>query len=101
VRTTLTLDDDVAALLSRLQRTQRKSLKQLVNQALREGLRHMNASAPRRKRYQTGGADLGRCLIGNLDDVAETLAVAEGEKLQMILVDANLSGKAGDEGRHS
>ena len=79
MRTTLSLDDDVAALLSRLQRTQKKSFKQLVNQALREGLKHMNASAPRRKRYQTGGADLGRCLIGNLDDVAEALAVAEGE----------------------
>jgi hypothetical protein len=82
MRTTLTLDDDVAALLSRLQRTQKKSFKQLVNQALREGLKQMNASAPRRKHYQTGGSDLGRCLIGNLDDVAEALAVAEGERFK-------------------
>ena len=79
MRTTLTLDDDVASLLSRLQKTQKKSFKQLVNQALREGLKQMRSSAPRRKRYQTAAVDLGRCLVGNLDDVAEVLAVAEGE----------------------
>ncbi len=79
MRTTLTLDDDVAALLSRLQRSQKKSFKQLVNQALRAGLKRMQSSAPRRNRYQTAAVDLGPCLLGNLDDVAEVLAVAEGE----------------------
>ncbi len=79
MRTTLTLDDDVAAVLSRLQKTQKKALKQLVNQALREGLKQMGSSAPRRKRYQTKTVNLGRCLAGNIDDVAEVLAVAEGE----------------------
>jgi hypothetical protein len=69
-------------LLARLQKTEKKSLKELVNQALRAGLKQMAFSAPRRKSYQTVAVDLGRCLIGNLDDVAEVLAVAEGESFQ-------------------
>jgi len=50
-----------------------------VNEALREGLKHM--TAPRRKpdRFRTGTADHGRCLLASIDNVAETLAVAEGE----------------------
>ena len=82
MRTTLSLDDDVAALLSRLQERHKKSFKELVNQALREGLKQMTLSTPRRKKYQTPAVDLGRCLVGNLDDVAEVLAVAEGESFQ-------------------
>ena len=29
--------------------------------------------------YRTPAVDLGRCRVGSLDDVAEVLAVAEGE----------------------
>jgi hypothetical protein len=37
--------------------------------------------APRRKRaaFRTGSVDLGPCLLGNVDNLAEVLAVAEGE----------------------
>ncbi len=82
MRTTLTLDDDVAALLTRLQKTQKKSLKAIVNEALRQGLKQMTSIRPGSKRYQTKTADLGRCLVGSLDDVAEVLAIAEGESFQ-------------------
>jgi Ribbon-helix-helix protein, copG family len=82
MRTTVTLDDDVAARLSRLQKAQKKSFKALLNEALREGLKQMTNSPPRRKKYQTPTVDLGRCLVGNLDDVAEVLAIAEGESFQ-------------------
>ena len=82
MRTTVTLDDDVAARLLRLQETQKKSFKALLNQALRAGLKQMASSAPRRKKYETQTVDLGRCLVGNLDDVAEALAIAEGESFQ-------------------
>jgi len=78
MRTTLSLDDDVAAALTRVQMAQKKSFKELVNQALRVGLKQMR-SAPARKRYRTPTADLGRSLVGNLDDVAEVLAIAEGD----------------------
>jgi predicted transcriptional regulator len=79
MRTTLTLDDDVAAKIERLRKTRNESLKDLVNEALREGLKQL--AAPERKRvpFRTEAVDLGRCLLGNVDNVAEVLAVAEGE----------------------
>ena len=79
MRTTLTLDDDVAALLERVRAERRAGLKDVVNDALRLGLRGL-ASPPRRRAvYRTEGVSLGRCLVGDLDDVSEALAVAEGE----------------------
>jgi hypothetical protein len=79
MRTTLTIDDDVAKLLLRVQQSKKASLKSVVNDALRQGLvRMLSPSAPRRK-FETPTANLGSCLLGNVDDVAEALAVAEGE----------------------
>jgi hypothetical protein len=78
MRTTLTLDDDVAALLRKMMTRTRQSLKQIINEALRRGLVEPSR-AERRARYSTRSVDLGRPLIGSLDDVAEVLAVAEGE----------------------
>ena len=79
MRTTLTIEDDVAALIERARSSTARSLKDVVNDALRRGLQAMNAPAPERPRYDTPASDLGRCLIGGLDDVAEALAAAEGE----------------------
>lgn len=81
MRTTLTLDDDVAALLNRIVKARKSSLKDVVNDGLRRGLSQID-SRPRSKRYSTPTVKLGRCLVGALDDVAETLAVAEGESFQ-------------------
>jgi hypothetical protein len=82
MRTTLTLDDDVAALLRRIASRRKASLKAVVNQALREGLRRMATPAEPVRAYRTPGVDMGRCLVGNVDDVAEVLAVAEGERVR-------------------
>ena len=79
MRTTLSLDDDVAVMLERVRKETGASFKETVNQALRQGLREMTAPAKLRKPYQTPSVSLGRCLQGNLDDVADVLAVAEGE----------------------
>jgi len=79
MRTTLTLEDDVSALLERMRRDRKGSLKGLVNDALRRGLKDMLVPPQRNKPYQTRTASLGRCLLGHLDDTAEALAVAEGE----------------------
>lgn len=79
MRTTLTLDDDVAAALERLRRTRRGSFRDLVNEALREGLKGLTARPRKRPRFRTGVVDLGRCRFGNVDNVAEVLAVAEGD----------------------
>lgn len=82
MRTTLTLDDDVAAKIERLRKARNGSLKDLINQALREGLRHLAAPRPKRVPFRTEAVDLGRCLLGNVDNVAEALAVAEGESFR-------------------
>ena len=78
MRTTLTIDDDVVVELKRLRRRQDASLKQVVNDTLRRGLR--TAQAPpksrtpfRMKTYNSGG------LLVPIDNVAEALALIEGE----------------------
>ena len=79
MRTTLTLDKDVAAVLERLRKSRRQSFKELVNEALREGLRVLGTPAKARAPYRTESVNLGRCLLTNVDNVAEVLAVSEGE----------------------
>jgi Ribbon-helix-helix protein, copG family len=78
MRTTLTLDDDVAVQLERLRRARDLSLKELVNDALRRGLREMNAKPKKREPFRTQAFNLGPFLI-SIDNVAEAIAQAEGE----------------------
>jgi len=82
MRTTLTLDKDVAVALERLRKTRKASLKAVVNEALRQGLGHMAAPPPARRAMRTRAVSLGRCLAGNIDNVSETLAIAEGESFR-------------------
>ena len=82
MRTTLTLDDDVAVLLARARKARKAAQKTIVNEGLRHGLKQLLAPPQRRKRFATQPVELGHCLAGNLDDVAEVLAVAEGENFQ-------------------
>ena len=79
MRTTLTLDDDISALIERLRKDKKVNFKNLVNEALRRGLQEMIRPSRRDKPYQTKSVSLGRCLVGSLDDISEALAVAEGE----------------------
>jgi hypothetical protein len=79
MRTTLTLDDDVAALLTRVQETRKVSFKRLVNEALRQGLQQMTQPNTRRPPYRTPSVSVGECLVGSIDNVAEVLAIVEGE----------------------
>ena len=79
MRTTLTLDDDVAALLARIRSERRIGLKVAVNEALRDGLRRMVETPRRRHPFRTSSVSLGRCLVNNLDNVGEALVIAEGE----------------------
>jgi hypothetical protein len=78
MRTTLTIDNDVAVVLERLRKTRDASLKELINEALRRGLKEMSARPKQREPFRTKSADLGQMLI-NIDDVAEALAIAEGD----------------------
>jgi hypothetical protein len=80
MRTTLTLDPDVAARIERLRAERQDSLKELVNEALRLGLRQIEEPpASDRAPYQTPADSLGGCRLPSLDDVADALALGEGE----------------------
>jgi len=78
MRTTLTLDDDVTIQLERLRRARNASLRHLVNEALRRGLRDMTAPPRKRKAFRTRAFHMGKPLI-SIDNVAEALAYLEGE----------------------
>jgi hypothetical protein len=75
----LTLEDDVAAALERLRRTRNASLKDLINEALRRGLKDMSNRTKQRERLRTRSVALGQLRIAGVDDIGEALAVAEGE----------------------
>ena len=80
MRTTLTIDEDVAIALERVRERGSLSLKAAVNEALRRGLRAMDAEAeaPRGGRYVLPRWDSGGMRI-SVDHVEEALAWAEGE----------------------
>jgi Ribbon-helix-helix protein, copG family len=82
MRTTLTLDDDVAAVLERLRKTREMSLKDLVNEALRRGLKDMKTPAKRHAPFRTRSVDLGALRISSIDNIGEALARAEGESFR-------------------
>ena len=84
MRTTLTIDDDVAVRIDERRRRDGQSLKQVVNTLLREGLRS-SQRAPRPKKYRTKphelrmrpGFDAAR--LNQLVDELETDAYRERE----------------------
>jgi hypothetical protein len=78
MRTTLTLDDDVAAKLKAESRRAATSFREVVNQTLRRGLASRRPSA-QRKPFAVAARDLGRLRPGlSLDNVAELLEQVEG-----------------------
>jgi hypothetical protein len=80
MRTTLTLDPDVAVMLEKLRRERNLGLEELVNETLREALSGMTDPPRRRKRFRTETVSLGCCLVPSLDDVTAALNLAEGER---------------------
>jgi len=78
MRTTITLEEDVAAALARLEKQEGLSAKEAVNTALREFVAR-RSRRPKAAPYTTPTVDLGRCLVGSVDDVGEALAHAEGD----------------------
>jgi hypothetical protein len=78
MRTTLTLDGDVAVQIERLRRERDTSLKAVVNDVLRRGLRQVDEPPKKRKPFRTQASRLGPPLI-DIDNVWEAIALAEGE----------------------
>jgi hypothetical protein len=77
MRTTLTLDDDVAARLDVLRQGGR-SLKEVINDTLRAGLDQMDRQRQSEPPYRITTFHLGR-KMPNLDNIAEVLAGGEAE----------------------
>jgi hypothetical protein len=77
MRTTITLEPDVAALIERRRRSRGTSMKAEVNDLLRSGLAAADMPA-RTSEYRLPEFDLGEPLIP-FDDVHGALAMAEGD----------------------
>jgi plasmid stability protein len=78
VRTTLTLDEDVAAKLKAESRRSGRSFRDVVNETLRRGLAGRRAAAPR-KAFKITVRDLGNLRADlSLDNVGELIEQVEG-----------------------
>ncbi|HZB50760.1 MAG TPA: CopG family transcriptional regulator [Mycobacteriales bacterium] len=82
MRTTLSLDDDVAAQIDQLRRRRGGTFKEIVNEALRQGLAQLDRPVQTSRRSRTRAVSLGRPRVGDADNVAELLAVAEGDSFR-------------------
>jgi hypothetical protein len=78
MRTTLTLDDDVAAKLKTESHRAGRPFREVVNETLRRGLERQRASAQRRA-FKVTARDLGNLKPGlSLDNTAELIEHVEG-----------------------
>jgi hypothetical protein len=80
MRTTVTLDDDVAMALDHIQSEQRATFRQVLNDLLREGL----AARAHRAQHDTVPAKKTRARalaprIANFDQTSDVIALIEGE----------------------
>ncbi len=82
MRTTLTIDDDVACELKRLQRERDGSWRDTVNDALRRGIHDIATAKRKRKPFQTKTFDCGRLLVDSIDNVWEVLNQVDGHKFR-------------------
>ena len=82
MRTTLTLDDDVTADLKRLRKVRNVGLKDLVNEALRRGLKDMRSRPKRGEPFRTRSVSLGKLRLANIDNIGEALAITETESFK-------------------
>ncbi|WP_028925502.1 CopG family transcriptional regulator [Pseudonocardia acaciae] len=78
MRTTLTLDDDVAAMLHRVAKERGISFKEAVNTALRAGL---TAGVPQPRRFRMQTSNMGVVPGVNLDKALQLAAELEDEEI--------------------
>jgi plasmid stability protein len=82
MRTTLTLDDDVAAKLKAESRRAGRSFREVVNETLRRGLMSQRATSPRQP-FAVVARDLGDLQPGlALDNVAALIEQTEGSSFR-------------------
>lgn len=79
MRTTLTIDDDVAFGLKKIQKSDpSKSFKQVINEALRRGLNGSTANS-KKKPFKVKPFNLGLREGLSYDNIEELLDIAEGQ----------------------
>jgi hypothetical protein len=79
MRTTLTLDDDVAAKLKAESRRAGRPFRDIVNETLRRGLAMRRTATAQRQAFRIPVRDLGNLKPGlSLDNVAEVVEQLEG-----------------------
>lgn len=77
MRTTLTLDDDVAAKLQQASRRTGRSFRDVVNETLRRGLQQQSTTV--RTPFRVHTRDMGELAPGlQLDNVADLIESVEG-----------------------
>jgi hypothetical protein len=81
MRTTLTLDPDIAAKAKKGAAKLHKPFREVINAALRVGLDQILAP-PAAKPYRTKGRPLGLRRGFDYDNISELIAAAEGEDHQ-------------------
>ena len=80
MRTTLTLEDDVAVRLERLRQERGTAMKDIVNEALRRGMDQLSAKRTSKEPFRTRAVSLGTPGLASLDNIGEVLALIEGDR---------------------
>ena len=79
MRTTITLDDDVAVWIQKLAAKRKARPRDIINEALRQGLHTLEQPKKKKGEYKIQTSDVGRCLIENIDNIGEILPIVEGD----------------------
>ena len=75
MRTTLTLDDEAAALVRQTMKRTHRSLKETINEAIKRGLApSLKAAAPH---YSTKPFDAGQLLVRDVRNIGDLLSQAD------------------------
>src|SRR5262245_10276771 len=90
MRATLTLDDDVAAILERLRKRRDASLKDLVNEALRRGTEGYDRSDQKARAFADAISRAWPAASCKSRQHWRSPRRCRGRSLQVILVDANI-----------
>ena len=79
MRTTITLDHDVAQRAKAARAKSGKSFKQVINEALRAGFERLDEAPKKGKPFKVKSAKMGLRPGLSYDNIGELLAQAEGE----------------------
>ena len=73
MRTTMTIRDDIAVELKRLRKERDLSFKDVVNEALEQGVDRMRQKPKRKAPFHTKAVDLGPLLYPSVKDALRTM----------------------------